>query len=348
MNEIHLLAKDERELFFRTAAEIMKLSFEIIEKDYWVVWILERLFSIETLKSHLTFKGGTSLSKIYGVIDRFSEDIDLSIERDFLGFGAPGDPENAPSKKKQRSVLDNLSKACSHYVQTVMLDDLKKAIISSLGTTEGWQIFLDQEDPDAQTLLFEYPSETSKVGYIRPLVKIEIGARSEHWPVSEHKIQSYAKEALKEKIHEPEIRVRVLNAERTFWEKATILHQYAHLPEDKKLPPRISRHFYDFFRLLNSKIKEKALIETALLERVAIHKSIYFASSWANYGTARKETLKLFPPDRILKELEKDYALMGAMFFREIPDWQLILQTIEDFEREFNKPIDHYNLGKHD
>ena len=100
-------------------------------------------------------------------------------------------------------------------------------------------------------------------------MKIEIGARSEHWPVSEHKIQSYAKEALKEKIHESEIVVRVLNAERTFWEKATILHQYAHLPEDKKLPPRISRHYYDFFRLLNSEIKEKALIEAALLERVA-------------------------------------------------------------------------------
>ncbi len=182
-----------------------------------------------------------------------------------------------------------------------MLADLKDAFAAKLGTTEGWQVFPDQEDPDAQTLLFEYPSKTSKAGYIRPLVKIEIGARSEHWPVSEHKIRSYVKEALKEKIHESEILIRVLNAERTFWEKATILHQYAHLPEDKKLPPRISRHYYDFFRLLNSEIKEKALIETALLERVAIHKSIYFASSWANYGTARKGTLKLFPPPRILK-----------------------------------------------
>jgi len=339
MNEIYLLAKDERELFFRTAAELMKMPFEIIEKDYWVVWILEILFSIEKLKSCLTFKGGTSLSKIYGVIDRFSEDIDISIEREFFGFSAPHDPENAPSKKKQRVVLDNLSKACSNYVQAEMLDDLKKAIVARLGTIEGWRIFSDQEDPDAQTLLFEYPSKTSKMGYIRPLVKIEIGARSEHWPVSEHKIQSYAKEALKEKIHEPEIRVRVLNAERTFWEKATILHQYAHLPEDKKLPPRISRHFYDFFRLLNSAIKEKALIEAVLLEQVAAHKSIYFASSWANYGTARKETLRLVPPTQILKELEKDYALMGAMFFREIPDWQLILKTIEKFEREFNNPI---------
>lgn len=217
-----------------------------------------------------------------------------------------------------------------------MLEDLKNALAVKLGTTEGWSLFPDSEDPDAQTLLFEYPSETPKIGYIRPLVKIELGARSEHWPVSEHKIQSYAKDALKEKIHEPEIRIRVLNAERTFWEKATILHQYAHLPKDKKLPPRISRHFYDFFRLLISQIKEKALIEATLLERVANHKSIYFASKWANYGTARKGTLKLFPPPHVLNELQKDYVLMEAMFFREVPDWELILKTIEQFEKEFN------------
>ena len=336
MNEIHLLLKDERELFFRAATDIKKMPFEIIEKDYWVVWVLERLFSLDKLKPHLTFKGGTSLSKVYGLIDRFSEDIDLSIERDFFGFGSPDDPESASSKKKQQTVLNNLAKACSSYIQKQMLEDLKNTFAAKLKTTEDWSLYPDPEDPDAQTLLFEYPSETPKMGYIRPLVKIEIGARSEHWPVSEHKIQSYAKDALKEKIYEPEIRIRVLNAERTFWEKATILHQYAHLPEDKRLPPRISRHYYDFFRLLNSKIKAKALIEIALLERVAIHKSIYFASSWANYGTARKLTLKLFPPVRILNELEKDYAQMEAMFFREIPDWELILKEIETFEKEFN------------
>lgn len=218
-----------------------------------------------------------------------------------------------------------------------MLASLKEAFAAKLGTISGWQIFSDPEDPDAQTLLFEYPSKTSKTGYIRPLVKIEIGARSEHWPVSEHKIQSYVKEALKEKIHESEMVIRVLNAERTFWEKATILHQYAHLPEDKKLPPRISRHYYDFFRLLSSEIKKKALIDTTLLERVATHKSIYFASSWANYGTARKKTLKLVPSVRITKELERDYTLMKAMFFREVPNWEFILNTIEQFEQEFNK-----------
>lgn len=336
MNEIHLLPKEERELFFRTAADIMNIPFEIIEKDYWVVWILERLFSIDELKAQLMFKGGTSLSKIYRVIHRFSEDIDLSIEKEFLGFSPPCDPENAPSKKKQSKILDNLSKACSDYVQTKMLDSLEEAIAAKLRTKDGWAIFSDQDDPCAQTLLFEYPSKASKTGYIRPLIKIEMGARSEHWPISGHEIQSYTKEALKEKMSEPKIRVRVLSAERTFWEKATILHQYAHLPESKKLPPRLSRHFYDFFCLLNSGIKKKALDETDLLVRVANHKSLYFASNWANYGAARKGTLKLFPPNRILKELEKDYALMNAMFFREIPEWKLILETIEEFEKIFN------------
>lgn len=100
MKEINLLPKEERAIYFRTAADMLKIPFDIIEKDYWVVWILERLFALNDLKSHLTFKGGTSLSKIYRVIDRFSEDIDLSIEKDFLGFGENKDPEKAPSKNK--------------------------------------------------------------------------------------------------------------------------------------------------------------------------------------------------------------------------------------------------------
>ena len=92
MNELYLLTQDERELFFQTAADIQNMPFEIIEKDFWVVWILGRLFSLEKLRPYLTFKGGTSLSKVYRLIDRFSEDIDLSIKRDFFGFGTPNNP----------------------------------------------------------------------------------------------------------------------------------------------------------------------------------------------------------------------------------------------------------------
>lgn len=103
-------------------------------------------------------------------------------------------------------------------------------------------------------------------------------------------------------------------------------------------PPRISRHLYDFFQLLNSPIKEKALSDLALLNRVADHKKIYFASAWANYETARKGTLRLSPLGRVLAELERDYELMATMFYgRPRPNWNLILKTVEEFQQEFNK-----------
>lgn len=337
MSKPYLMPKDQRESLFQIASDTANIPFEIIEKDYWVVWTLERLFSLPQLAKHLTFKGGTSLSKVYGVIDRFSEDVDLSIEKTFFGFDEGNSPESAPSRKKQKVILEKLAQNCVRYVQGTLMTDLKNAISETLGTTEGWKISPDGSDPDAQSLSFEYPSITPSGGYIRPFVKIELGARSEHWPVSEKKLRSYACEALREKIYDDEITVRVLNAERTFWEKATILHRLAHLPEGKTLPARTSRHFYDFVQLLNSAIKAEALKDFSLLERVANHNSIYFPATWASYETARKGSLKLSPIERVLAGLEKDYEQMDAMFYRTArPEWNLILRTIQEFEQEFN------------
>lgn len=337
MSELHLLSPKEREIFFREASAELNIPFQIIEKDFWVVWTLVQLFSLAELKTHLTFKGGTSLSKVYKLIERFSEDIDVSIEKDFLGFGAPErDPDQAPSNKKQRAALESLSKACADYVQGRLTAALKESIAERLGTTSGWALIPDEADP--QALIFEYPNITPRGDYIHQAVKIEMGARSEHWPVSLHEIESLAKTALKDKVTEVRHAIRVLNAERTFWEKATLLHQYAHLPEGKPLPPRISRHLYDFYQLLNSPVKAKALNDLTLLDRVANHKKIYFASAWASYETAKKGTLNLSPPKRVLDELRKDYDLMASMFYgSERPEWDAVLSAIADFERAFNQ-----------
>jgi predicted nucleotidyltransferase component of viral defense system len=332
--ELYLLNRNDRKTYFEVAAYEDQKSFAVIEKDYWVVWTLERLFCIQELSSHLTFKGGTSLSKIFGVIDRFSEDIDVSIEREFLGFDEDKNPEKMSSKSKQKALLDDISKASASYIQNKLLNSLTAAIASKLKTDEEWKVAIDPDD--SQTLLFHYPNISAKDAYIRPVVKIEMGARAEHWPVSEHKIQSYAKVILKDKIHEPEVTVRVLSAERTFWEKATILHQYAHLPDDKKMPIRFSRHWYDFFKLLNSPIKENALNRSELLERVANHKKVYFSSGWANYDQARIGSLKLTPLERVVDDLRRDYELMSPMFFGNIPEWDDIIKAIEIFEKEFN------------
>lgn len=337
MKELHLLDQEERKQFFEVAAYESKKTLQIVEKDYWVVWILERLFALPDLKSHLTFKGGTSLSKVFGVIERFSEDVDVSIEKDFLGFSGKDSPETASSRSQQKHLLDKLSEACSKYIQGNLLSDLKVEVASKIRSDRGWQILNDSDDASGQSLLFLYPTLSPKDGYIRPVVKIEMGARAEHWPVSQKTIQSYAKEAVGKRIHEQPVEVRVLDAERTFWEKATILHQYAHLPTDKPLPPRLSRHWYDFFRLLTTNISAKALQQIELLERVANHKKVYFASGWANYDTARKGTLRLAPTDRINTELSRDYTLMEPMFFGQIPEWKIILKTIKDFEGRFNR-----------
>ena len=336
MKELHLLSSKEREIFFQEASTELNIPFPIIEKDFWVVWTLGRLFSLDELKAHLAFKGGTSLSKVYGLIERFSEDIDVSIEKDFLGFGTPEkDPDQAVSNKKQRAALENLSKACANYVQNEMATTLKASIADELGTSDGWALIPDEADP--QALIFEYPNITPRGDYIHQAVKIEMGARSEHWPVSLHQIESLTKQGLKDKVIETKYTIRVLNAERTFWEKATLLHQYAHLPEDKKLPARISRHLYDFYQLLNSSVKAKALGDLRLLDRVANHKKIYFASAWASYDIAKKGTLKLSPSNRLLNDLKKDYDLMATMFYGDSrPEWEVILKTIADFEHEFN------------
>jgi len=247
------------------------------------------------------------------------------------------DPEKATSGKKRSAILEKLSLACASYVQNELKDALEASMAESLGLPDTWQLSVDDDDPDKQTLQFQYPTTTPKGGYIHPSVKIELGARSEHWPVSNHKIQSYIKMALKNKIAEPEVVVKTLNAERTFWEKATILHQYANLSENKALPARISRHYYDFFCLLNSNVKDQAIAKQELLERVAVHKSIYFASAWANYDTARKGSLKLSPPQRIVADLKRDFGLMKDMFFGPVPDWNDVLNAIEKFESEFNR-----------
>ncbi len=338
MSHLELLSDADRKIFFDEAVQKLGIAFPILEKDFWVVWTLEKLFSLKELKSHLTFKGGTSLSKVYGLIERFSEDIDVSIEKDFLGFGAPeNDPELAKSARKQKAALEGLSTACAKYVQAELATALRSCIANSLKNTKNWKLIPDDNDP--QALIFEYPNITPHGRYIHQAVKIEFGARSEHWPVSQHKVHSFVKQALPDQVTEPDFKIRVLNAERTFWEKATLLHQYAHIPENKKLPPRMSRHYYDFFQLLNSSILKTALDDLSLLDRVAQHKKVYFASAWASYDTAKKGTLKLSPAPRLVSELTRDYDLMATMLYGEKPrpEWNLILSAIADFEAHLNK-----------
>lgn len=144
MSELCLLKPDDRLQYFNLVATETNIPVHMIEKDYWVVWVLQRLFGISELKDHLTFKGGTSLSKVYRLIKRFSEDIDLSIEKSFFGFIDKKSPDQASSRKQRNIILEKLSEKCSQYVQSDLLQKLKKDFSKQL--TDSWNITVDQMD----------------------------------------------------------------------------------------------------------------------------------------------------------------------------------------------------------
>jgi hypothetical protein len=336
MDRFLKLSQEDRIDTFSKAEVDIGLSEDIIEKDFWVCWTLKELFSIDEIKDNLTFKGGTSLSKIYKVIDRFSEDIDVSVERAYLGFKDDKDPANVGTKQAKK-LIDELGEACQEFVRGDLFNQLERIIKSKLGP-KGWKLEIDEDDNDGQTILFTYPKLTAKASdYIRPVVKIELGARSDHWPVSMQKISPYVAEILPAPLNQMDAEIKVLNIERTFWEKATILHKYAHYPENKTIPERQSRHFFDFYCLLNSDGKAKALANIDLLEKVAAHKNIYFKAAWANYLTAKKGSLKLIPEEKVMKAMEADYKAMSEMFAGEVPSWDEIINEIKKFQNEINK-----------
>ena len=189
------LSENDRRLAFEQTALQLGMVATSVEKDFWVCWTLQTLFTITGLAPHLTFKGGTSLSKAWGLIERFSEDIDLTIDRAMLGFGEHDSPDQAVSNKQLQKRLKQLKAACSAYVQGSLLPELSRMIGATLAN-QPWKLVMDESDPDRQTLLFYYPTLFAVLAdrYAQPVIKLEMGARSDPWPRAERSIQSFVAE----------------------------------------------------------------------------------------------------------------------------------------------------------
>lgn len=232
---------------------------EIVEKDFWVCLTLKELFQLPAIGEHLIFKGGTSLSKVFKVIERFSEDIDVSIDRGFLGFGGANEPEVGASNKEKQRRIEALKVACQQKIATELLPALEAVIKSKVRRDEKWSLRSDDDDPDNQTLLFDYPTSFSPdaTGHIRRAVRIELGARADHWPCETKTITPYVADAFPQGFREASCTVKVLSVERTFWEKATILHAEFHRPPDKAMPERFSRHYSDLYDLIRKGVSSQ-------------------------------------------------------------------------------------------
>ena len=333
--------RDRRDVF-AAAANRLDTVPGYVEKDFWVCLVVDALFNrLPAGHPKLLFKGGTSLSKAFGLIRRFSEDIDLVVHRDALGFAGERDPTTAASlsNKRRSALFDELAEACGAYV----LGDLKAALTGLIGgLTEGCAIGSDPDDAGGQTLLVAYPTlyPGGDASYVPPRVKIEAGARSALEPGVIRGVSPYVAGEMPDWPFDVG-NVETLAPERTFWEKLLILHGLhcgyrdgGRLPADKD---RISRHYYDAAVIAATATGESALTETALLDAVRTHNLVAFRQAWKRFEEAVPGSLRLVPQPELHVAVERDYRAMRDMILGEAPAFRWIVERLRHAEAEANR-----------
>ena len=324
----------QRQPYFQETAGRLNSTTTAVEKDFWVCWTLKHLFSLSGIPE-LCFKGGTSLSKVFRLIDRFSEDIDISIDRAALGFTGDRDLANPGLSATKRRALDEaLRAAITTEVNSGILPKLAERFESLLGKS-GWKLAPSDEPNDEMTLLFHYPPAFEYKGYLRPQIKIEFG-RGDRQPSQKYSVSSFVAEEFPDAIKDRSAEIPVLDCERTFWEKVTLLHAENHRPDPAKLKPRMSRHWSDVAAMSTADRFADAKLSLPLLHEVIRFKQIYFAAGWAHYDTAVPGTLRIVPHAELAKILRSDYVQMKEMFPAEARSFDDVLQRLEDLEARLN------------
>lgn len=320
---LQLTQEERRDLFSETAAR-KGMTPAIAEKDFWVTWTLWKIFSNSTLYPLLMFKGGTSLSKAFHVIERFSEDIDLILDWTAV---TGENPLEERSNTSQTKFNENLNQSAQQFIADTLLKELQQ----SLGSICTCKV----DSNDGHVVNIQYPASFSSE-YLLPVIRLEIGPLAAWIPYAPQKISSYAAETFPHLFQEKECSIPVIDAERTFWEKVTILHQEAFRKAEQPVPLRYSRHYYDLMKLALSPVKQKALNDLELLQKVVKFKQKFYPRAWARYDLATPGSLKLLPPGYSMDTLKKDYVQMREMIYGDYPDFKEIFEVLSDLESEIN------------
>jgi hypothetical protein len=339
INAALLTPNDRRDLFLAASDQAHKHPV-IIEKDFWVSWLLNLLFADAELKEHLIFKGGTSLSKSYDLIERFSEDIDLIIRYERLGFVDDKDPRADRSRTKQRQINHAAIDACRSYIKNEFCRQVTELVQAHIDDASGaWSVHTDPNEPDA--LLFQYPpGATTGLSYIAPQVKLELGPHAAIIPQQPTSVVPYLKQALPDHVTFPTTPVATIAAERTFWEKVTILHAEAH--RTSPTPNRYSRHYYDTVMMArHAELLKRCIGDPDLLTAVREHKTKFYYTKWARFDLAVPGTLRLLPhDDERLKLIAQDYRAMQPMFTDKPPSFSEVIEELGELERSLNNAPD--------
>ena len=328
MNRFLKLSGEEKREVFQAISLSMGLRPDIVEKDFWVCFMLHHLFHDCKYKDAFVFKGGTSLSKAYHVIERFSEDIDIILDWRKI-VSTEEDPWNDRSKTKQ----DQYNKMVNARAAEFYASDLVPCLNSELEDILGSGQWVAVDENDEMVVNFYYP-QLFEVEYLRDKVRLEIGPLAEWLPSHVTDIQSFISEKYPQLFDRKVTEIITIDVERTFWEKLTILHKMANFPVNKNLPPRYARHLYDVYCMTNSPVKEQAFARKELLEKDVIFKQKFYYAKSAHYETATLKEISLIPADHIMDAVKRDYAAMKNMIYGDYPGFETIIEQLKELEME--------------
>lgn len=303
MSKLLKISSEELELVIQNTSDKLSMSKAIVEKDLWVCMILKYLFENFKYKDAIVFKGGTSLSKVYKLIERFSEDIDLALDWKVLGYKSE-EPYKDRSNTKQLKFNDKLNEDTKVFLRDEFLPVLENDFKDAL-KGKDYKFYIDEFD--GQTICFDYP-KNHKDSSIIQVIRLEIGSLAEPIPASRREIKTYIEEVYPE-VFDENIQVVAVDSLRTFYEKITILHREANRVNGN-YPTRYSRHFYDVYKILLTDIKEKSFDNLDLLKAVIEFKKKFYACNWAKYDDIMEGNIKLIPSDEALEIFSKDYDSM--------------------------------------
>lgn len=287
------IPEEERKALLDNMQTVVGLKPAIIEKDWWVTAVLRALFELPYAQ-YVSFKGGTCLSKCWGLIERMSEDIDIGITREFLGF---------EGKHSKAQISDRLRRAACSFVREHLRADLNEQMLRDGIDGSQFKVRVDitpVSTTDPEVIWVEYKAAADTVAYIPPVVKIEVSGRSMAEPTAEVSIESLIdKAAPTAKFHEPSFNVRAVLAKRTFLEKIFLLHEEFSKGDGLIRVDRMSRHLYDVHRIMQTPIATEALADNELYETVIEHRKTFIGLRRFDYNTLHKPTLSILPPESV-------------------------------------------------
>lgn len=325
MQNFYQLPKSDKLRIFEQISARTPLPDYAVEKDWWVVQTLRIVFGMDIAR-HLIFKGGTSLSKAWDLIDRFSEDVDLALDKAVL------DIDTVQTKKHVKKLRSKSKKFIKEEFFPILKEEFAKAGIDDveIKIPEGLE-----NDPLSIEIYFPYVTRYPK--YINPRVLVEIGSRSLKEPFSERIITSYVAEQFpKQDFTDEPFPIATASPEKTFLEKIFLLHE--EFQKDEIRTNRLTRHLYDIEKVMDTAYGKTALTDQELYQTIVRHRKLLFSVSTVDYNLHQPQTINLIPPDGILKEWEKDYnELTEVMIYGDSLTWEKLLIRIRELTDRINK-----------